>query len=539
LNPKPFILLVVLAFGLAGALHLSFPYQLSVDGVQYVAFGHNLAEGHGITRANVHLDDLGKVWYTPMLGYPPGYFALLAPWGALGMDLYQANALLTTLGNGLYFLFSLLLLQVVGFQAKSRMFWGAVSLFLIVPISYGNSSDLWSAVFFQGGLWLSLWSLKEEKGWGSILAALLLLAAASVRYAYYPLAFIPPAVIGFLAWRAGRRAWLGRAVLMAGLIALGILSISFYLKSTTGQTTYTNEGFAIPDDRLIYPENLKKFDAFGPKAFFHPHELLNQLARLSGKPELAAEPWTAQHPQIAAWLRALGLLLSLPVFLVMGWWFGKKYFASPWEQVAKQSLHGILILAGLTTVALLVFLSLRDPHQRWGEWTYVEETRYYSPLMFYLFLGTLWAWEKSKKRGIKILAAALLLLHGIYGCWHWSYERLLKDRPVTEMEEIYHAARALQADSELPVVYSGPSISEMYFVSVAGVRPLMSLRDSSVYMYNHNYGVLTRETLFASQPVELLVSVPHNELEEPFVKRHRPQKVLSLSSRTLYKLRLK
>src|SRR5690349_24615710 len=71
----------VICFSLAIVIKilLFFYYQQTVDDklAQAVA-GKNLAEGHGLTIKHVHVSNLSKEIYEPLVGWPPAYSVVFA-----------------------------------------------------------------------------------------------------------------------------------------------------------------------------------------------------------------------------------------------------------------------------------------------------------------------------------------------------------------------------------------------------------------------------------------------------------------------------
>jgi hypothetical protein len=138
-------------------------YRVGIDGIQYIAYTKNFIDGHGISFSTTTLNDLADTIFVPMQGYPPGYCLLLGTAGMIGLDLLYANALLDTIGLVLFYFASLRILVYLQLSRRTQCIFGLLSIFFLPPFFYGNSSDLWSAVFFQAGVALSLYILHYQK----------------------------------------------------------------------------------------------------------------------------------------------------------------------------------------------------------------------------------------------------------------------------------------------------------------------------------------------------------------------------------------
>ncbi len=499
-------------------------YNVGIDGIQYIAYTKNFIDGNGIAFSNTLLADLAKTIFVSMQGYPPGYCLLLGTAGIMGVDLLLANALLDALAIIIFYFTSVFVLILLGFAKRLLIIFALLSIFFLPPFFYGNSSDLWSAVFFQGGVAMALYMVRYQKLnlRYFLFLGIILFGAALVRYAYYPLVFVVPCVLGWLAYHQNnQKLWKGVG-LSTFVLAACILALSAYQKMNTGTMVYLNQGFAIPDERLLYPENLEKFDPFVLNSFFDLDLLMSEVE----------QAWVVKS------VHGFSLLVSIIilVFIVRQIFFVNKSHRSITHPVWQTYLM-LGILSTMVIIGLLAALSLKDPRQIWGEWTYVEETRYYMPAMVFILIYALSLLEnKSVHRNIRVFTIILLFMSFAFttGLWFSHHYKGLKRK--NEKIAIYHKTKELVKKSSKKVVYAEAGISNMYFVSIAGATPLMKLVDTEKLLMENQYEqLLQKKKLTASEPVLLLVRTYASEPASlDFVKKFNGEKVLSFSESDVY-----
>lgn len=504
-------------------------YRVGIDGIQYISYTKNFVDGHGIAFSTTTLNDLANTIFVPMQGYPPGYCLLLGAAGRLGMDLLYANALLDSIGLVLFYFASLRILVYLQLSRRMQWIFGLLSIFFLPPFFYGNSSDLWSAVFFQAGIALSLYILHYQKfSWMNFaFLGLLLYGAAFVRYAYYPLVFVIPLTLGWMGFRDKNRSlWQGSSLSILLLLS-GILCLSIYQKMYTGSIVYLNQSFAIPDAQWLYLQNLLKFDPFVLKAFFDPDQLMSD----------------SENKFFIMLVHGLSLLISA---LMMVYIFYRIFFVQKSHHLTDHPIRQVYyimgVLSSVVIMGLLTVLSLKDPPQIWKRWTYVQETRYYTPAMvFFLIFALVLLENQTLHRVVSRIIVVLFVLSFLFttGMWISQNHKGLKRRD--EKIEIYHTVKQWVQNSPMKVVYAEPGISNMYFVSIAGASPLMTLVDSEKLIMENEYEkLLQQSSLPASEPVLLLVRVYPSESEvEKFLHRFSAEKVLELPSSDLYAIYIK
>ena len=136
--------------------------------------------------------------------------------------------------------------------------------------------------------------------------------------------------------------------------------------------------------------------------------------------------------------------------------------------------------------------------------------------------------------GLSMLYSFAFWSLGLYRTWH--IEPVITPAKI----KIYEEVKRVAAGTTSPVLYSGPSISEMYFVSVAGARPVMSLQSDGIYMQNHYHALLNAKILIAGSPVLLLIDVRDKmEKREQFLQIYQPEKLIEYPGGALYQVKVK
>ncbi len=474
-----------------------------VDKDLQVVAAQSLLAGRGLTLPFADPLDLSKSLDAPMAIWPPGYSLLMAPLLAVFEDPIQAAGALEMLTAIVFFAVAWQLLRRFPIDDPVRLaicaWWAAVGS----PLSKMGPSDMLSFTFFTAALVYGVRIV--NKSWrANIGAAVLLSLAAMTRFAYWPL--LPTVFVGLL-WliRQGRAELRKQALVHLATLAVAGGGMALYQTLATKHATYLTATYGAADIGF-FPEQLARVIPFPAAALglFEPYRNLHDGHLLPGPIEGlgAAALWLASAALIWLVLRqGITLMKRGP---------GRLLFVSG-------------LFAGLTTVAMLLFLTVR--YREWTQlpfvdgWVHAQELRYYAPAAWAILLALgFWitkAWPRWTKRR-RWAAMGLVVLVGL-GPFAIRARRVVVElRPshVNSYEArwkpdwlaIRQTVRSLTKIGDV-VVYVDADAQRRRFGALSGAR----MADPE----------LLDASLSASKPVTLLAALPtgNAEFDQAVTKR--------------------
>jgi hypothetical protein len=380
--------------------------QFGWDKVDQLAGAARLHAGHGLTLPELNALDLARPLARPLVGWPPGYSYLATALLHAGLGIWQAAFVIDTIAAGLYLASWYVLMAHSGLGRHSRLWLWLFWALAYCPLVRLTSSDQLAAGLFSAALALGMVSVQAgsigppgKQAWKAAVAATLAGTTAglagAVRFAYWPLAAVVP--VGLAAW--GGRYRRPAAVLCAVSAGLVLAVLAWHQRATTGHTTYLTSLYARPAETWQWP-SLARIDPFpagalGLDVFWQrAHEWLHLPGSLRVGTWCLASLVTAAY--VAAFLRAYGR-------------------HEPSGPIAKY-LYGTGVVALVLTLAMLCWLSLRYPPI--GEWTHVQELRYYAPVFGFLTV----AWFGSPHLALGAPTRETFLRLHIPGAWRpWQW----------------------------------------------------------------------------------------------------------------------
>jgi len=194
--------------------------RISYDQMRQLVALENVSNGHGITFQLVG-ESTQIQWDN---SFPPGYYMLLLPFYKLVQDPVLLHRVFEVLGL-LLFISQLLLL---GKYVEKKYGLPNAALIVVVfamvqlnPLRSSGFTDIWALFFFTAALRMAL-SVARPAPNRLILIGLLSFATIGMRYAYYPLAFIPPLLI---IWRLSHKDWQSYISLVSLGVLVGIMKV--------------------------------------------------------------------------------------------------------------------------------------------------------------------------------------------------------------------------------------------------------------------------------------------------------------------------
>jgi hypothetical protein len=365
------VLLLVLALLSQGIQIYLFP-AFALDRVIQISSAQQLLRGHGLSTVSAAPEDLSRLRYEPVVGWPPGYALVVAAFLALTNALSWAIALVDLAAAALFFAAWCSITKTCAGMA-TRGTWLALWAYWIAfgsPLAQLRASDALALGLFFAALATALIGVGAQQhavGLG-LLSGLLMGLCCSVRFAYWPAILAIPVALGVADMRGVKG--LRRIALSHVLVGVGAMSaIALYQRWATGHATYLSSYYAgePPSFSIAVLGKMAPFplSSLGSEGTFR-----RALARLV-LPDAAVE-WTV-------WVLAAAILWIYLVDLMQD--------LVPWKNATSSNVpfdgaHIVYHLTGIAVGAVLLgmvcCLSVRTAPATWrqGGWTYVEEVRY-------------------------------------------------------------------------------------------------------------------------------------------------------------------
>ena len=422
---------------------------------------YHLSEGNGLSVIHPDPTDLSHFFIQSFAGWPPGYNLVQLPINLLVDDYFLSMKLIHLLGIMLlYAALHLLLFYRISPLVYTGFFSGLAISF--APVQYVGSTGLWSAAgLFFAVHQLLLFTQTQHKN-HILLAVTGLTFACLFRYAYYPYYLILPMAIFFF---SGKRSEPLKFTLLTGGLSLFAL-IAFQQYQSWGQSWFDSRPF-YPDDQWIYWTHLTKMDIFPVKAFCYVEP--SRLALMLSLPKVLV-------------ITVFGIVAILMLVFI-----GNLMMKS---QKFKEPFYGLLLMIVLLNLAPLIIMSLTVPSEVVGEngrWTYVQESRYFLPVMLII---QIWFWEMvvKWKEGVwyNKVPGYLIIAFLLYGGGHtalrfYEYFGRGEKRRATgsftevQLKQIHRKARQLTSGGKkLIYIYGGrdPYLATNMAVVCGGGRAL-------------------------------------------------------------------
>lgn len=519
------------AFAIAIILRLHMEFMLPdmlFDKMYQLTTARHLSQGNGISLALANSENLSEVHYSLISVWPPGYALVVAPLLYAGVDFFTAALLIDFLGIFIFFFALYVLLNLLRPYLKLSIL-PFIPLYLAVaysPFRLIASTDLLSLASFMLSWALLFYILKENKSSAEVGYGMAALFGASsfvcsfFRFAYYPLSLLLPTLLVIYALMHDTTKL--KQGILAFTITLALISIQLsYQFLAADNINFLDQYYPEPQPRLYF-EHLLKFDPVFVNSFFHDFVLKKVL---KGNLMMVFNLFFSALMAVLLWVGIKkNIMMSIKI-----------------SNERKGKFVGTIFLFSLmvitTVIVFLTYLSLRYPLQLAGNWTFVQEPRYFAPVYLLIFLLlSLIVFGKGNKmpEKLRLLGCGVLASSLLFSLYFWLYAvtkySLIDGR--SNMRSYYHFSHEFPRflknypilESPIPIVFSA---NEMYsplsfFLSMEGAARLPG--DS----------LLANDSLKSSAPANLLIVVDKakgdsiNVALENYAKLHGGRKLTSL-----------
>jgi hypothetical protein len=428
-------------WGLLGLVILGLVLQLdqryhhrkfAIDAEVSMVVASNLQKGEGRVTFEFNPEDASQPNEAFQSAFMPGYAYILRFFYVFTGDWLQAS---WWVEFGAIFGYWLLLISWV----KRLDLWGTDRYhcwlwlffgFSVVPLHYLPVSDLLGFVGILAGS-LALLGPGSMRAyylsWWQVGLSLCCFGFALwMRYGFLPFLALVPLTQLWYWWQNRSRMNLWRTIAIGGL-SLGVLLLILGSQGLSGTLADARQN-------QLFPAHLLYFEPFPFKAFFYyglSHEL--SLKRIS--PLL---PWV---------LKTIAFVLSGGLV---------------WLLLQRtDGLFRFLMLAtwGLN-LGLITYFSLTVPAEDWTEigfWTFLMETRYYVPSMWFVLIGSFWIashWPAHRALRFFLMGvASVALLFGLFAQWQRRFQpEKVSSFSQSIIPEVYQQAQNAGPSQEVPLL---------------------------------------------------------------------------------------
>jgi hypothetical protein len=382
MRPFSFVFVLLLA-----AIKIFFVcvYKYPLEDIwHHQTLGVNFANGYGVTYLEATVTDLSKWKTTTVFKWPPLVSVLIGSISQLTKSTTTAIQIL----DGFSILLIVLAYRKIVSLIPLSLFqqWVSWFLFLLNPVLTDllSTTDLLSLAFWSIGFAYFVPFAKNESSslYHLPLLLVVLFLPAAFRYQYYPIIFTMPLALLLIGWRINDRLIIKKSLaVIAGLAAL--LSFQFILLSL-----YGTEGIYLADQKSFSPENLTRLNPFFTYSFLPVYQFLNYFV--------------ASQNLVSAY--TIAGLISLVLFILF-------LLKIRQQQTANYSFWLFRYFSFTTILSVFFFLcalSLSFKKQVNGAttFTYVQEARYWAPVLFLVPLMVI----AELQRFHKLISYTLLIL---------------------------------------------------------------------------------------------------------------------------------
>ena len=385
-------------------------FHLNTDSAIQLHTLTNFVSGHGITTTTLNAGNL--VVYQPCSLWPAGLVVLLTPIYLLSHNTVASFIILKAIGFAFFILFLsryLNYLQVKDNQKKFIIFFFSLSA---LPVVEFYASDMIATTICLWSFYFYMQYLDSEKKRYLLLSIFLVALCYFIRYSFLPFLLYPA-----FAFVLKEKQEVFRK--MRKLLFIIFFSALF------GAFFYTVNRWLVGPAQMV-----TRWDAFTGHAHW------NQLGHFSGFLftfgiyEWFFENMIRRIFDISITFNWISLLITAYFF----WMLLKDFFSKKEEKENSRLYNSIVISlsAAALIIAFLSFLTINNPGQVWLKpyWTFVQDSRYYGPVIFIVLINILILFFNKKKAALLHIIVPLMIILNLYayrtivqsGFWGKNYK---------------------------------------------------------------------------------------------------------------------
>ena len=414
----------------------------------------NFVAGNGISLTSI--DANNAVIYQPVSLWPAGLVIFLTPFYLITKSTVTSALILKLFSNLFFILFLskyLNYLKLENHKKKFIIFFFVVS---IAPFVEFYFSDTIATVLCLWGFYFNL-KYQDNNRYSNLLLSIFLLAISYfVKYSFLPFLFYPVLSFIFKEKLKAFKKLKQFIIIISATIALGLFF--YYINSL-----------------LVGKMQMKTtLDAFEG----NPH--WNQLSRFDGFLfTFGIYEWVFQnlirdHLGFNMQFNWISILVTLYFYII----FIKIFLKRNKEAIIPSRLNSINISlsAGALIMLFLSFLTINNPGQTWVKpyWTFVEETRYYGPVIVIGLINVLIIFLAQRKHSLLHIIIPLMFVFNLYayrtviqsGFWGKNYKYY------TNIKKNVSDAMPENNDSKLAVVFfdkATKNSDQYYYLQSQGI----------------------------------------------------------------------
>jgi hypothetical protein len=385
-------------------------------------------------------------------------------------------------GNVFFILFLSKYFDYLKLENYIRKFIIIFLVFAVSPFVEFYVSDLIATVFCLWGFYFNLRYQDTGKHHNVLLSVIFIGAGYFIKYSFLPF-LLYPAVSFLLKERAIIFNKIKELLLIISYTVAVYLSFYFLNKMLVGNIQMQSA-----------------FDLFTGNAHWLQLERFDGFLFTFGIYEWFFENFIAGLLGISIHFNWISLLVTLYFYILFVKIFFRK--SGTIQNAAFRNSLNISLSAGALIMGFLAFLTLNNPGQTWTKpyWTFVEETRYYGPVIIIGLLNSIILFFYKKKASFLHFVVPVMMVLNIYayrtviqsGFWGKNYEHYskIKGNISSQIE--------LNNNENLPVVYYDKNVKssdEYYYLQSEGTILLDKSRLAEGNNSSQiNYYVLTMDS---------------------------------------------
>jgi hypothetical protein len=500
--------LIIISGVIGRLIQIFYFFNIRVDASYQTIATKNFVAGRGITIDSVLSSDLSTIIYEPLVKWPPGFSLLLTPFYLLsGGNYIIAGILLHSVCAIALIIFARAILRLFEVPLYLINTYTPVVSFFIYSFYSIISSDAIATCFFVAGLYYTFSFLKTQQHSTkkTIAASVCFLVCAFTKYLLIPVVFVVPAYLVAKGYFTKDRRIKRSGVISFLILLMAVTSLFLYQKQLSGSAAYVS-----PMEHGFFPQNLPNAYPVFPAGFLNP----DTLSLLSGSASV--------HNLIFHVYQLIYLLAIVALGYGLFNFFKTFSATKPLRKLYFQLflLVSIALVGALAVLSVLIAKGEETPGRLW---TYIQEPRYYGPLVVLMQL-LFFIFYPIERYKTKWLFQSLFLLLSIETCRGIAFD-INRIRLIDKEEYSWHYEDRFQkyADSILKTAEAKFSIER---VAVTGSSYFMNNR---VSLYSHApvlsaVKALNKPSLLnAQKPVLLLVIIHQKDFSsfQPFLSAQK------------------